>query len=920
MLRYYEATQKNDPRGAIRQFVDRHEQDYQLFHTTGEWWEGTGSLRIAADDLPPTFREALTRRKEDPIAIGWPLGLRDLDGVPTVLPLGLLSAEAVLADGILRISLAELDIVTNPEWVVQAAKNSRWTRRELDALLLQPEAIDVPEFGERLANIFATMVSGPLRPGHLLSSLEIGAAGIHNAAALFLPSDATFTKGAARDLAALAATPPARLRNTALAALLLEKSTPAAAPPLLTPVPLTPNQIEAAETALAGPVTAVTGPPGTGKTQVIVSVIASALADGKTVLVASRNHQALDAVEEKLGQLSGACSPLVRAVDRDGDANSDFARVVGEIVSGDRPRPEQDPTARLEKIRVAAAARRAASATLSQRTHIHDSLSDLVERRQAILDNLDPPLTLPSPGLLRRLWRLLTGTRKTAESEGTLAGLELQIAKLRRDLVSLPVPADAVTLANDVSEAVKEVFADLVAARQNLGDDYRRLLHRAWKDLELAGRTSAADMTEETARLVLAARPVWAITTLSVPARVPLLPGLFDYVIFDEASQCDIASALPLLARAKRAIIVGDDKQLGFIPQLSHAKERALFRGVGLPLQGMGVYMQSRNSLFDFCHGQESAARCFLHDQFRSASDIVSYINQTFYDGRLRGARNEDDLLPPPGIKPGLAWTDIKGVVTPDPAGGPLNLPEAKAIAEHVRWLLQEQGYLGSIGVISPFNSQVGLLQREVGQAVPQALRQKAELKIATVDGFQGGERDLILFSPVAAEGLRQQTQSFLQREHRRFNVAISRARAVAHVFGDLDYAKRSSVRHLNRLAAWATGGGGAEARKSEFDSRWERILYEALRKAGYDPTPQYRIAGRRLDFALFGERGIKLDVEVDGRRWHTGPSGERKVDDIWRDHQLRSLGWRVCRFWVHQLERDLGECVDEIGRELGRD
>ncbi|HCA29500.1 MAG TPA: hypothetical protein DEP23_08025, partial [Ruminococcaceae bacterium] len=49
----------------------------------------------------------------------------------------------------------------------------------------------------------------------------------------------------------------------------------------------------------------------------------------------------------------------------------------------------------------------------------------------------------------------------------------------------------------------------------------------------------------------------WAVTSLSAKSRVPFEAGVFDYVIIDEASQCDIASILPLLYRAKRAVIIG---------------------------------------------------------------------------------------------------------------------------------------------------------------------------------------------------------------------------------------------------------------------------------------------------------------------------------------------------------------------------
>ena len=101
------------------------------------------------------------------------------------------------------------------------------------------------------------------------------------------------------------------------------------------------------------------------------------------------------------------------------------------------------------------------------------------------------------------------------------------------------------------------------------------------------------------------------------------------------------------------------------------------------------------------------------------------------------------------------------------------------------------------------------------------------------------------------------------------------------------------------------------------FDSEWERIMAHALAARGLAFTPQYPLAGRRLDFALFGNGGIKLDLEVDGRLWHEDIDGNRKLDDHWRDHQMRTLGWRVRRFWVDEIRRDMEHCLDLIERDL---
>src|SRR5690606_3828959 len=59
--------------------------------------------------------------------------------------------------------------------------------------------------------------------------------------------------------------------------------------------------------------------------------------------------------------------------------------------------------------------------------------------------------------------------------------------------------------------------------------------------------------------------PCWAVTSLSVRGRVPFDSSFFDILVVDEASQCDIASALPLLFRARRVVVIGDPMQLRHI-------------------------------------------------------------------------------------------------------------------------------------------------------------------------------------------------------------------------------------------------------------------------------------------------------------------------------------------------------------------
>ena len=82
-------------------------------------------------------------------------------------------------------------------------------------------------------------------------------------------------------------------------------------------------------------------------------------------------------------------------------------------------------------------------------------------------------------------------------------------------------------------------------------------------------RQETVRVLEERVGHILKAFPCWAVTNLSAGSRIPLIPGLFDLAVIDEASQSDIPSAIPILYRARRAGVVGDPFQLSHSSRLT---------------------------------------------------------------------------------------------------------------------------------------------------------------------------------------------------------------------------------------------------------------------------------------------------------------------------------------------------------------
>lgn len=941
LLRYYRAALRSDARGAITQAGDRHGTSWQLLTGSGPIVPGeedaVQKIRIPLEALPDDFRKGLLRRdaNEQTLALGWPIAVGRKAGAPAIWPVGLLSADWNRDEGHLEISVEADGLVINPDWIKGAARKSGWTEQALRDVFRADGAVGLPveEFMLRLREAAAGDFRGKVMGRQMIGRIDEAAPGIYDIAGIFLPTDSTFTAGAVRDLDAIGAWPTDRLRRTALAPVLgLEASLEEGAIAALNTGPLNSEQISAVRNACASALSVVTGPPGTGKSQAIVSMAASILAAGGSVLVASKNHQALDAVEDRLGTLAPETPFLVRTLNPATEIDVSFRDVLASLASEPLRRVSPpDPQLR-SRLGTLSAFREKAVSLSARLADLHCEIAALVERieaREKYAADVSGGEAVQEVvrrqqwwrQLLPAFWRNLRSRKPAAlatsvdlvTAEGAPTGLlRARLVELRDERAKLPQFEDPVALTAEIAELVKRVLPALLGQRAAPSEEDRLRLSEARDTLALTQENGP--LPAHLAQEVVAHRPLWLASVLGTPKRVPLDDGLFDLVIFDEASQCDIASALPLLARAKRAVVVGDDRQLSFIPQVGLAQDRNLMQVQGLPIAAMGRFAQSRLSLFDFAIRVPGVPRVLLRDQYRSAGPIVDYISGQFYGGKLRVAFDPETMKPTRDGKPGIAWTHVAAPLSPTLRN--VNPAETAAIVAHLEEVLVQQDYPGSIGVISPFRPQVAALSTAICEALPPGLLDRADLRVGTVDSFQGQERDLILFSPCLGPASAMSAVGFIQKDWRRLNVAISRARAIAHVFGDLNYARSGRIRSLERLAAYATEPR-QRPRDGIFDSDWERRVFHALKARGLEPIPQFEIAGRRLDFAIFGRDEIKLDLEVDGRQFQADIDGNRKLADHWRDHQMKSLGWRVRRFWVDELATDLEGCLDLVEHDL---
>lgn len=837
---------------------------------------------------------------------------------------------------------------------------------------------------------------------------ELTEQGIYNCAGLFYTQRSKYTIGLEKELSDFKSSDIHRYGDSALNQWLSGfKERTIKDYVLIEPIPLNEEQKEAVKRALQSPITVVTGPPGTGKSQVVTSIIVNAIFNNQKVLFASKNNKAVDVVFERVNGLTSR--PVMLRLGSEG-AESNLISYLSTLLSSKTSQVDEDRFKQADKIHK----------ELSEQLHNIDSLeAQLIKLRnltdefeqkiQAIsdqagydvirtfakmdhawlkttrlfLDNLEfswhRAEKALQPLVMRLFWFLFKEARfQSLNSHLTELLSLLNLLKIENNLQSIndnnikalativskiDEKLEIIDLLNQYHKTLKSLIEskslfDLSVESKRLEEKIKENSESYWESwlnlmpnrisrnrgvigkylslLTLITKAKADSNSIENSvyaqyyKLLPEVANVlscWAVTSLSVKGKVPFESGFFDLVIIDEASQCDIASALPLLFRAKRAVIIGDEKQLNHITSISERQDIQLLTKYNL-IEKFLNWSYTGSSLFGLAQSLCSSDDIIvLKDHHRSHADIINYSNKEFYGGYLRVATNYSRLKTIKNQNV-VRWIDVKGHVESPPAGGSLNSIEAAEVIKELKRLVQI-GYEGTIGVVSPFRAQAERINDLVNNdpsLSAQLLRH--DFLVDTVHKFQGDERDIMIFSPVISEGISLGSISFLSRTGNLFNVAITRARAALITIGDKTACYTSGIKYMQNFSEYVSnlktqenhdnlqikdfGPKYPQLRSSFIISDWEKILYEALYKSGIKTIPQYSIEQYSLDLAYLLD-GRKLDIEVDGERYHKNWDGELCKRDKLRNKRLIELGWDVKRFWVYEIKYNVNDCVNAI-------
>ena len=397
-----------------------------------------------------------------------------------------------------------------------------------------------------------------------------------------------------------------------------------------------------------------------------------------------------------------------------------------------------------------------------------------------------------------------------------------------------------------------------------------------------------------------AAVPVWIMPTYRVVESFDPASAMFDVVIVDESSQCDLF-ALAALGIARKAVVVGDDKQIS--PQAVGTDEASVHELIRQHISDLpqAELLDIKTSLYDLSKMRFPGV-IMLREHFRCLPEIIEFSNQLAYNGNILPLREQPA---------DTTWRSVIDVHIHDGyrvPGTDTNPREADFITGKIAELCSDPRYDGkTFGVISFLgDAQAQLIQGKLIDRLGEQEVERRRIRCGNAYHFQGDERHIMFVSMVVAAGEGRRLGALTREADRqRINVAASRAQdqmwCVRSISADElhpDDVRGRFIRYCQNPALVDDATGEVEDR---FDSDFERDVYRHLVARGYRVKGQHKVGRFRIDLVVEGRRA-RLAVELDGDAYH-GP--DRWEADRNRQAILERLGWTFHRIRGSAYYRD---------------
>ncbi|MEP1307220.1 MAG: DEAD/DEAH box helicase [Balneola sp.] len=579
------------------------------------------------------------------------------------------------------------------------------------------------------------------------------------------------------------------------------------------PASLSKPQLSAIFKSDAYPISMILGPPGTGKSFTIASLALDAICNDKSVLIVSKNSQATRVIANIIEKEFG---------------------IKGKLVKADNQRYKRGLSSRLSKM---------ITWVRSKELDNWGTLDSIDMLQQDIRNDIKSIIEVEKKEI--EWGKFYHQNRKGFFSLFKDKWIQYQKSrtyltwKLNNSLISRNRQKNNVIKRYIKKELEKKLHYALKVHRS----DFTELV-------EVLKESNLTKLSEKihgfNFNLILKALPIWLTTTKQISNHLPLKEQIFDLVIVDEASQCDIASLIPAIYRGKKLITVGDPQQLNHISFLSEAKQKDLRLEHNLNDQ---IPNYRTDSAIDWTNkllnSQDQVT--FLNDHYRSKPAIIRFSNEKFYDGQL-------SILRAHPIKDGERSVILNVVMGVRDEKG-INIKEAESIIEKLKSLISDYENVDAkiaptIGISSPISAQVNYLKSRISDEFEYNVIKKYEILTGTPFHFQGEERDIMLISFAIDSDAHYGSINYLNKEDV-FNVLITRARNMQYLFTSIKSRQLPKNSLLREYLEYDHEYREETPSKEIYDDFQQEII-QYLKKHGYNEVyTSFTVCGVQVDLTV---------------------------------------------------------------------
>lgn len=519
------------------------------------------------------------------------------------------------------------------------------------------------------------------------------------------------------------------------------------------------DQMRVIYNSMKYPITYVQGPPGTGKTQTILNVILSAFFNTKSILICSSNNKPVDGIIEKLSfsykEENDVPFPYLRLGNK-GEVNKALNRIK-YLYELDIIGYAKDEQIRKIKRKNIEDNKKLVNALeeYENRKELEikiDNAKRLIESLESEVNNKTNSNNIFQNILHNNIFSNYYNNRLYNNAKKQLEILEEKYSKTKvitnDDVLNLVVSVSEDELFKQYLYYESVRYIDKLHTQR-----YSELISICYIDDE-EDRVSKFNnwcTLDVNMKLLESSFPVIMTTNIS-SSRLGTADHKFDLVIMDEAGQCNCATALLPIARAKNLLLVGDSNQLKPVILL----EKCINEYLKEEFEVSDDYDYTKYSILELMRQHDNISKdIMLTYHYRCGKKIIDFSNKRFYNNKLNL-----NYLAKDGI---LSLIDVKNM---NSKVRNQNYEEAAAIVDYVK-----RNNLRDTAIITPFVNQQQLINKLL------EANDIHNVTCGTIHSVQGAEKDTIIISSSISPKTSKRTFEWLKNNSEITNVAVTRAK-----------------------------------------------------------------------------------------------------------------------------------------------